>query len=384
MKISIKKISLVFITHISVISTFFLFYYVEKFEREYQISISIDKWHLLAVFFVQFMTLTILGISSIAFFYTIGITSVLIKFQERVKTLRFMFFKYKSKDSLHYLSYRIIAKKRINSKLHKYTQEIFAPVFIIFLLILPLILFTLTNEEVKKIFPLFGASFNLIIYSTFISSFLILLFLETSNDKHITRAILKNKMIKNKIAVLKIIEVARNPIIFLSSYSYILLLTEIFRSNGLDTLEFFGLIVMSIGILYIILSTNKLITSLISLSSILLLVLFSQLSYIFFKSSLNGNVYISHNNNYILINKQCYENNKSLLDINNLATQYESSSYYYIKHFSKLIHNSRIIVDERFNNSQGKNDIYFIDLLNCDHVTVQNCISNFSKNKCEN
>lgn len=377
--------TIIFIMHaIAILAIAIILYYIERFEQEYQITINVMKWHVLAVFFVQIIIITILGVLATAILYSIGFTLLPIKINERIKAISFILFKLKYKNkNISIYNYRGKAKS-INSSKKIKSMLILITIITMLSSLIPLIFFTTTNEQIEKLFPIFGITFVTLIFTTLIFSIIILFILETSNDKHVRRAVYKNKGIKNKSLFLNITKYVRNPILFIFSWMFLLSITSAFRSNGVDPMTVFAFILLMVGIVYIIISTDKTITKILLFLTITTIFLFSPLSYILFKNSLNENVYTSHNNNYILIDKQCYNSNKTLLDLNKLATPYESSnSYYYINHFSKFINSKRIIIDEKPNFNLGKNEIYFVDLINCKDITVQDCINDFNKDKCK-
>ncbi len=94
---------------------------------------------------------------------------------------------------------------------------------------------------------------------------------------------------------------------------------------------------------------------------------------------MNNNVYIRHNNNYILINKECYLSNKDLLDLNKVAHKYLSTeSFYYIESFTILINYNKLILKEKPNMELGKMTYYGFNLINCKNIMVEDCIENFN------
>lgn len=391
----IIKFVAILITKISAISIFFLYYFTDQFNAEYGVNIDNIKWHFLLVTLIKVIIPTTIGIILIGVFYSFGIASILNKINRWLKEKSFKSFLKKNEAAIitsSIMSYRknlkIAKNKRSrenNNKIYKQLPlkyKVFfwlltTPIFTCFILLL---LFFIDKEMINHIqqLPLVSVkTFDIIFYTLSIICGLIVFtssFIYKYEDMKMIR---QNKMISNPNS--KIFNLFIPSLLYIVAWVYLLLFTLIYKINAVDPYEFFILIVFLMILTMAIFYVKNTIIKAFIMFTIIIAVLLSPIGYFAFKHNLNKNIYISHENNYILIDKECYQSNKQLLDLNQLAHKFLSTeSFYYIESFTKLINQNKLILKESPEVKRGNMKYYGFNLVNCKNIIVEDCIESFN------
>lgn len=390
----IKYLTIV-VTKISAISIFFLYYFTDQFNAEFDVNIDNIKWHLLLVIFIKVITPTTFGIILIGIFYSFGIASVLNKIDRFLKEKAFKSFiriNKSTNSNFSIMSFRDtlkIAKNKSarinNNKMYKYLALkykvfsifLFIPIFICFILLLVFFIDKDVIVYIKHFSLTPQKTFDNIFYSLTGICALIIIPFEFLYKYENMKMIRQNKLISNpnsKIFTF-FIPIALYPVAWL----YLLLFSTIYQINAVDPSEFILLVVLLTALTMAFLNVRKIEVKILIIFISIFTILISPIGYFAFKYNLNRNIYISHDNNYILIDKECYLSNKQLLDLNQVAHKYLSTeSFYYIESFTKLINHNKLILRESPEIKHNKIKYYGFNLVNCKNIIVEDCIESFN------
>lgn len=393
-----KKFAIIHVVLISIGASaiFVLNTYLQNFSREYLISTKLlnDDFQIYSMFLVKFYIVFIIGVFAVAFFLNFVPIAVMRTLEANNDTLL--------KCTSHYIVVFICVIINMMMLLNMFTTNNASKVVKIIIILLTIasgvVMITLAADKLyhSNLMKKYHFSLKWLLSVSIVILFFVILFKVVNLDTNIyfntiwitlysliiaslvaditSRDLVfitlrDNQLLKNITLINFVEKYVCFSIVTVVACFFLLFLRLIYEVNQSDPSNVLMVVIMVVSSVWILFISRNKLSYVLSIIALIGIILLSNVGYFIFKRFADGILYVSHDNNYIVIDQKCAEINS--FDLKTYVK--DESGIYYINNFKKLI-GRKIIFKEKRDDKAEKIRFTSANLSNCDKVEVQFCM----------